>query len=165
MLTEPVLEKRPARNYAAIRKTVRMEDIPAVLPPLVPKVYRWLAERGIASDGPCFFLYHAMRHDVLEVEVGVPVQKAITGDAVVRPGVFPEGTYAVITYTGDYANLKDAHMKLESWLAGKGIPEKKYTASDSVTWGGRTEFYITDPDTEPDSTRWITDVVFLLEQG
>ncbi|HEY9044800.1 MAG TPA: GyrI-like domain-containing protein [Ohtaekwangia sp.] len=163
MLTEPIIEQRPAQKYMAIRSHVKMRDIPALLPPLVPKVIAWLAEKGIAEDGPVFFLYHSMEDDTLEVEVGVPVKTYSPGDGFIQPGTFPEGTYAAITYTGDYAHLKDAHMKLESWLAEKGLQEKIYTAANGVVWGGRTEFYLTDPDTEPDVSQWRTDVVFLLE--
>ena len=60
MLTIPKIEYQPGRHYVAIRSKVSMEDIPKVLPHLIPEVINWLKENGRPAEGIAFFHYKAM---------------------------------------------------------------------------------------------------------
>lgn len=163
MLSEPKTEYRQEQHYIAIRKKVLMQQIPEVLPPLVPVIRNWMLKNGIISDGPEFFLYKSFHENELATEVGVPVENPVNCDGEIINGSFPEGHYASIIYTGDYAHMIDAHMALEAWIIEKGLKEQRHISGQYTEWGGRTEFYLTDPDTEPDPEKWITEIVFLLD--
>ncbi|WP_314518015.1 hypothetical protein [Xanthocytophaga agilis] len=42
--------------------------------------------------------------------------------------------------------------------------KEKLLSSQGITqWGGRTEFYLIDPDFEPGPAKWQTKIMFLLE--
>ena len=165
MLTEPKLEFRKEQPYLAIRTKVNMKDVPTILPPLIPEVLEWIDRNEITSAGPAFFQYLSMndRGD-MEVEVGVPVKDKAMADGRIVAGSFPSGKYATLKYFGDYRHLKEAHMAMESWLSKKGLKEKQKVTGNGITWGGRIEFYITDPQVEPDPEKWETEVVFLLQE-
>jgi effector-binding domain-containing protein len=164
MLSEPKIERRSEQPYFAIRKEVHMHDISAVLPPLIPKVMGYLKAKKADQAGPPFFLYLSMNENGdLLTETGFPVKNSDEGEGEIIAGSFPEGNYAIITYTGDYKNMMDAHVALEAWIAESGLTEKRNVTDEETTWGGRTEFYVTDPDDEPDPAKWVTDIVFLLE--
>jgi effector-binding domain-containing protein len=164
MLSQPKIERRDARHYAAISKTVPMYDVPDVLPPLIPEVKEWLNANDITVSGPDFFLYKSMNNrNELACEAGFPVDRAVPGDGYVQAGVFPAGDYATLVYTGDFKHMMQAHMALESWIKEQGLREKAETTADGTTWGGRTEFYLVDPEFEPDPDKWQTEIVFLLE--
>ncbi|KAA0992163.1 GyrI-like domain-containing protein [Dyadobacter aurulentus] len=164
MLSEPKMERRSERPYLAIAKTVHMNDIPDVLPPLIPEVKQWMEGQGVKASGPDFFLYKSMNgQGELDCEAGFPVSEEIEGNGRVIGGSFPAGNYASIIYTGDFKDMMQAHVALENWISQQGLTEKKQITDGRTAWGGRTEFYLVDPDFEPDPEKWQTEVVFLLE--
>jgi effector-binding domain-containing protein len=164
MVTEPKIEKRSEQHYMAIRKKVNMKDISSVLPPLIGEVTEWLRTNNIPADGSAFFHYQAMNdRDELDVAVGLLVQSQETGNGHIVAGFFPAGNYAIITYLGDYRNMREGHIALESWIKQNGLKEKQQKSDQGIEWGGRAEFYLTDPQTEPNPEKWKTDIVFLLE--
>jgi effector-binding domain-containing protein len=165
MLSEPKTEHRSQRHYLAIAKTVHMNDIPQVLPPLIPEVKQWMKTRSIEASGPDFFLYKSMNDcSELDTEAGFTVATAVDGDGRIIAGTFPEGTYASIIYTGDFKDMMQGHIALENWIREQGLKEKVQTLAGETRWGGRTEFYLIDPDNEPDPGKWQTEIVFLLQE-
>jgi effector-binding domain-containing protein len=146
MIIEPKIEYRKEQPYAAIKAEVRREEIPALLPLLIPEVFSWLKNKKIDADGAPFFNYVKMDNGLLEVEVGVPVNHSVGGDERVIAGLFPAGNYAVVTYAGNYSNLFKVHLELEKWKEKNGINFQL----------PKTEFYPTDPGTEPNPEKWIT---------
>ncbi|CAG5067545.1 hypothetical protein DYBT9623_00266 [Dyadobacter sp. CECT 9623] len=164
MLSEPISGHRNERHYVAIAKTVHMHDIPDTLPPLIPVVKQWMQERGIEAAGPDFFLYKSMNdRGELDCEAGFSVGQAVGGDDLVIAGSFPAGNYASLVYTGDFKDMMQAHVALENWIKSEGLTEKKVEADGRTDWGGRTEFYLVDPDFEPNPDKWQTEIVFQLE--
>jgi effector-binding domain-containing protein len=99
----------------------------------------------------------------LECEAGFTVREAVSGQGRIQPGSFPAGSYASIIYTGDFKDMMQAHIALEQWIKEQGLKEKIHASDGKVRWGGRTEFYLVDPDNEPDPDRWQTEITFLLE--
>lgn len=162
MLTEPKLEHREELHFVAIQAKVKRKDIPVTLPQLIPEIIKWLIDNNILAYGRPFFEYLEMDNDQLLVNVGVLLQNEIKGNQRIIGGKFKAGTYATITYMGNYSHLFEAHMALESWIEKNDLQEKKEIHENGVKWGSRTEFYITDPQKEPNPDNWLTDVVFLL---
>ena len=163
MLTKPKIEDRKEQSYVAIRTKVNKDEIPAALPPLLMEVYQWLGKYNIKPAGAPFFQYHSMNSNCdLEVNVGIPTQSWVEGEGRFFSGSFPPGVYATISHFGHYSKLMEAHMALENWIRENGWDDTRQRTENEVKWGGRTEFYITDPQTEPDPEKWQTDVVFSL---
>ena len=164
MLSQPKTERRQALHYLSIPQTVHMHDIPDVLPPLIPEVKEWMQKRNMEATGPDFFLYKSMNDKgELDCEAGFPVVKLVEGDGRVIAGSFPAGLYASIIYTGHFKNMMQAHIALEKWIKEEGLTEKATSENGRTQWGGRTEFYLVDPDFEPNPDKWQTEIVFLLE--
>lgn len=164
MLSQPKTGRREALHYLSIPQTVHMHDIPDVLPPLIPEVKDWMQKRHIEAIGPDFFLYKSMHSNgELDCEAGFPVSNHVEGDGRITAGSFPAGHYASIIYTGHFKDMMQAHMALEKWIKENGFTEKAISENGGTQWGGRTEFYLVDPDFEPDPEKWQTEIVFLLE--
>ncbi|MCE7067138.1 GyrI-like domain-containing protein [Dyadobacter sp. CY326] len=141
-----------------------MSDIPQILPPLIPEVKEWIQKRNVEISGPDFFLYKSMNESgELDCQAGFTVSQSVEGDNRVIAGSFPAGIYASIVYTGDFKDLMQAHIALENWIRDQGLTEKAHSENGLTQWGGRTEFYLVDPDNEPDPTKWQTEIAFLLE--
>ncbi|MCF2490834.1 GyrI-like domain-containing protein [Dyadobacter sp. CY347] len=164
MLSEPTIQRRSEGHYLAIAKTVHMHDIPHELPPLIPEVKQYMLEHDIEAAGPDFFLYKSMDESgELDCEAGFSVSQAAEGNGHIVPGIFPAGNYASIIYTGDFKDMMEAHVALENYIVQQGLKEKSTTLEGRTEWGGRTEFYLVDPELEPDPEKWQTEIVFLLE--
>ncbi len=146
MISGPKTEYRKELHYVAIKAKVKQENIPAQLPQLIPELFNWLNHKNIQPAGVPFFRYTNMEGGIMDVDVGIPTTSRVEGDQRVQPGSFPEGRYLTATYTGPYSNLPAVHSELNQWKEKNNIK-----AAGSVT-----EFYPTDPASEPDSEKWQT---------
>ncbi|MDJ1469018.1 GyrI-like domain-containing protein [Cytophagaceae bacterium DM2B3-1] len=165
MLSEPKIEYQTLRYYLAIAKTVYMNKISQVLPPLISEVRQWMHTNKIEPNGPDFFLYKSINeNNELECEAGFTIDVPIEGNSHIHLGSFPEGKYASLIYSGDFKDMMEGHMALENWIRQKGLKEKIQSSQGVTRWGGRTEFYLIDPEFEPNPAKWQTKIMFQLEE-
>jgi effector-binding domain-containing protein len=163
VIGEPGIEERPERHYVAIREQVSMEGFGELLAPLWDEVFASLRARGVAPDGPPLIRYGVIdMARQLEIEVGAPVAEPMAADGRVVPGVLPAGRYARLTHTGDYSGLIAATAALQDWAEGRGMVFDQWTTPDGDAFGGRVEWYVTDPGDEPDPAKWETEVAYRL---
>jgi effector-binding domain-containing protein len=163
MLSEPKVEHRDEQPYAAIRTRVAMQAIPRELPPLIFQVLQWLEKNKLKEAGPAFFRYLSMDKGTMDVEVGVPLNKLPQGDDRVIAGSFPAGKYLTARHTGPYTELPKSHMSMDSYAKQHGLKEGTIKGENGQTWGTRAEFYVTHPEEEKDQSKWITDLLLLLQ--
>ena len=162
MLTQPNVEDRGEQPYAAINVRVSMDEVGAVVPPLIAEVFDWLARRGIDPAGPPFFRFLVIDMATkMEIDAGVPVAVPPTGDDRVRSGSLPAGRYATAIHTGPPAGLVDATAELLGWAQANGVTWQVSGSPAGEFWAARVEFYLTDPRDEPDMTKWQTELAFL----
>jgi effector-binding domain-containing protein len=99
MITEPKIEDRNEQHYVGIRTQVTMQEMGPVLPPLWGEVYGWLASKGLKSAGAPLWRYRIIDMEAkMEIDVGVPVATAVTGDGRVTADTIPAGRYATLIY-------------------------------------------------------------------
>ncbi|MBK8618453.1 MAG: GyrI-like domain-containing protein [Anaerolineales bacterium] len=157
-ITEPKLVERSEQHYVAIRKLVTMAEIGPILPPLSDDVFAWLAEKGIQPSGAVFWRYNVVEMDKkLEIDVAVPIASAVKGDGQIIADVLPAGRYATMLHTGHPSELEEATANLLAWAEKNNIQWKM----NGERWGGRVEWYYSGPDTEPDMSKWETELAFL----
>lgn len=145
-ISEPRLEHRDEQHYVAIQMDLEREEIPELLPPLIPELFKWLEKKKVKPAGPPFFSYTKMKGKQMQVKVGILTDSKVSSDERVKTGSFPEGNYMVATYQGDYSNLYKVHSKLEEWKVKEGVKLE----------GPPTEFYPSDPTIETNPDKWIT---------
>lgn len=163
MLSEPKIVTRPDQPFAAIRVTLDRGDIPSSAPPLIGEVAGWLASNGAAPAGAPFFNYLEMGPgEQLKMEVGFPTSTPLGGNGRVRTGTIPGGRFATLTYTGPYDGLYDANVALGDWLGRQGVPKPMADKSRGEYDASLLEIYETDPQVEPDPSKWVTEVAFRL---
>ncbi len=157
-ITEPKLVDRNEQHYVAIRKLVTMAEIGPILPPLSDDVFAWLAEKGIQPSGAVFWRYNVVEMDKkLEIDVAVPVASPVKVDGQIIADVLPAGRYAIMLHTGHPAELEEATANLLAWAEKNNIQWKM----NGERWGGRVEWYYSDPAIEPNMTKWETELAFL----
>lgn len=153
---------RAEQPYVAIRQQVTMAGLGA-LGARLGEVAGWLGARGLAPAGPPFFRFNVidmMRE--LEVEAGFPVAAVAEGDGKIVAGVLPAGRYATVTHTGHPDELLDVTRELLEWAAGQGLKWDMTKTERGERWGCRLENYLTNPEEEPDMSKWVTQLAFRL---
>jgi len=163
MNSEPTIETRNEQPYLSIHAKAAMDEISTTVDKLFPEIFQWMGARGIEWAGVPFIRYTAADPNwVLDMEIGVPVAAAQTGDDRVQPGIFPAGRYAKLIHTGPYDDMKQAHQALLEWGEKQGIQWAVTKSEAGEQWKGRTEFYPTNPMAEPDQSKWITEILYLI---
>ena len=159
MGSEITLVEREAQPYAAIARSVNMEEMVAALPECWPRVFGWLAEQGQAPAGAPFIRYVSvdMAADVMELEIGIPTAMLCEPGDGVMTGQFPAGTYVRLIHTGSYDDLMAANDSLQQQALAGGHS----LAAEGLNWDARLECYLTDPESEPDPARWQTELLYL----
>lgn len=161
-MTKPRIVDRAAQPYVFITRRVPMSRM-GELVETHGRVFGWLAERGLAPVGAPFWKYNVIDMErELEVEVGVPTASVPTGAGEVRGGILPSGRYASIGHTGHPDELVHVTGHLLEWANAEGLRFDKAPGEDGEHWACRLEFYETDPDDEPDLTKWQHTLAFRL---
>jgi len=98
------------------------------------------------ADAPCVYYLEWAQH--VQVECVVPVAEGTVPAAGATIKEFP-GTEAFMgTHTGPHAGLQETWAALWAEVARLGLQP------DGPPW----ERYVTDPEDEPDTSRWVTEV-------
>lgn len=119
--------------------------------PLLAEIFEHLTRHQASATGPPIARF-AVRTDHVLLEASVPVTAQLEGEGRVRRAELPGGKAAVATHVGPYRTLGNVHTALRAW-----VEEHGHRLS-----GPFWEVYLTDPDAEPDESRWRTEVVYLL---
>src|SRR5690606_29214424 len=105
--TEPKIDTRSEQPYMGIRSQIPMQQLGEVIPDGVDSVMAWLAQRGITPAGGPFIRFHVINMEgKMDVEVGWPVESAMSGEGRIQPGVIPAGRYASLVYTDATQGIK-----------------------------------------------------------
>jgi effector-binding domain-containing protein len=92
----------------------------------------------------------------------VAVTEPVIGNGRVLAGVLPEGDYVTVRHTGHPDTLVSATGSLLDWAAGQDLTWDMTPSPEGDRWGARLEIYHSDPQTEPDMTKWVTELAFRL---
>lgn len=139
----PEIRELPAQPAAVEVAVTDADGLPSVIDSGFPRLFSRLAELGVAPAGPPFIRYLRTGEE-LQLELGIPVP---AGSAA-EDGGLPSGRVAVLRHVGHFGGLRGACERLEAWVAEQG----------EEAAGPFWEAYVTDPSSESDSSKWITDI-------
>lgn len=105
-----------------------------------------------AITGPPFAIYHTWEPDSdhFIMEVAIPAVTDLPGNDRVVKGQSYEGTAIFIDHYGAYDQTVNAHEDISEFIEMNGY---QYN-------GSPMEIYVTDPMEEPDTSKWLTKVVY-----
>jgi len=146
------LEQIPTMHVACIRTRCASSEIPKVLGEGYGKIVMYLQSIGMHPTGMPYTAYFNMDMNNLDIELGIPVEKAFEGSEDVKSGEIVAGSYAVTVYTGPYGELEPAYKALGDWMGERG----------HVPVGVAYEIYMNDPgETPPEEL--MTKIMFPLK--
>ena len=96
---------------------------------------------------------------------GLPQTTLATADDRVSVGELPAGRYLETTYHGHPDGLLQATSDLLAHADAQGLTFDKSDSPTGELWAARLEYYLSDPDDQPDMTQWDTTLSFKLIDG
>lgn len=144
-----MVEEMPMRNYIGTRATIGWDGLQEFYATNLPNAYAKVskAELEIAGSPSGVYFVWDNENQTAELLAGIPVASgSVEGMDEVEAG----GKCLVIDYYGDYEGSGKAHEAME-----------EYMKWHSVEFGGvAIEEYVTDPEVEPDTKKWLTRVIY-----
>ncbi len=148
-----LIERQPQAT-AVVAGRVPTDGLPEFFGRAYRILFDTLGRLGIEPAGEPFAYYPDDPDPLAHVEAGVPVSVAIEPLGEVRPSALPGGLAAVAIHHGPYEALEQTYERVLAALAEAGLARRPV---------GVWEVYLTDPDSEPDPSRWRTRLVVPVE--
>ena len=154
------------------RRTVHCIGIPASAPfsefgapggpnEMVPRIFQWLAEHGIAPQSGPLYIYRRMESsEPVELTVAVPVAEPVKPTSGLVAGSLPAGTYVVGRHLGAPDRIPASRAQMREWAQAHGHRLDVLRDERGTPWTGYAEHFLTDPAEEPDPSKWTTELLF-----
>jgi effector-binding domain-containing protein len=152
MTPECTISKLSSQPTLSIRGRTTRAQLPATLGAFFGEVWQFVGPQG-GPAGPPYARYHSVNGDDFDLEAGLPLKAPLPGQGRITPGDLPGGDVAVCSHYGPYDALPASCQLLSDWVMRQG------RRPSGPLW----EVYITDPSTEPDPTKWRTDIFIPLQ--
>jgi effector-binding domain-containing protein len=148
-----VIREVPRQHTAVVHVHCRPEAISATMGDSFGRVFAAIGKAGVPPAGPVFARYFDFGDDDVDFECGAAVEAPFPGDGEVQAGELGGGEAAVGMHTGPYDSLHETYRAMQAWIADQGRSPSK------VMW----EVYLSDPEHEPDPSKWQTEVYWPVE--
>lgn len=157
-LSEIEVRELPEQPVVVVRHRISMRETTRI-PAWIAETVQAAEQSGRPPTGMPFVRTLAMEAEEMDIEVGWPVAAArpvgTPADGEVHDGLLPGGLTAVASYFGPYEEIAPAYATMQAWCAEHGY------AIAGAPW----ESYANDPEEEPDSSKWRTDIHFPVRAG
>ena len=144
----------PGKTFAAIRDVVSIPDLHGFFAQSYASITSEIGRNQARMTGiPCALYYEwDEQNNKTELAAAIPVNRVISSE-VVQSIELPSRKAYTIDYYGPYAGSAGAHMALDLYLMQNGLEQIPPVIEE----------YVTDPQSEPDSTKWLTRIYYFGE--
>lgn len=147
------IQTKPAFSYYGITNDkTTMSTMESTMQNFYGSLFKSLSENNISPLGPAFAAYYSWGDEFI-MECGIPVADNSTQLQSIESKQMPEQSYAVLTSSGSYNNLENAHNYLDAWLKNMDI--------EMV--GPAIEEYVTGPESTDNPENWITHILYTIK--
>jgi AraC family transcriptional regulator len=143
----PELRTVEEQLVAIIPVTTKVEGIPTAIGDAYGELEKALLQAGQEITGPPFVRYLSFGPEC-SFEAGFPIATSFPASGRVTISTLPAGEVAVAVHVGPYVELRRTYESLMAWVGDQG------RTPGGMMW----EVYLTDPGTEPDKAKWLTEV-------
>ena len=151
---EILTTKMKAKNYAAIQAEVKFEEMKIFFTESYAVIQEAMAAKRQKMAGAPAGLYYSWDEQqmISDMAAGIPIKGKLETEEI-KTIVIESGDAFYIDYYGPYSNLANAHIALDYYFKKNELKMKSPALEE----------YITDPSTEPDSTKWLTKIYYFAE--
>ncbi len=113
----------------------------------------YIGQQGLQSTGMPMSIVHKFEPESVVIEMAIPVADSIAVPDSLTLGRIPAGRALKLNHMGAYENLAETWEAFENYNAENQVRTRWYPY----------EVYVTDPGQEPDTSKWITEIVYPVE--
>lgn len=135
---------------AVVRERVPMAELTDFFGRAFGTVMAAVQMQGASPAGPPFALYRGTPAETVDVEAGFPVAGGFTATGGVEAGTLPETDAFEAVHAGPYDTLQQTYAVIQQQIEAEG------RTPANVMW----EYYLTDPEVQPDPQQWQTRVIW-----
>ncbi|WHH57132.1 GyrI-like domain-containing protein [Petroclostridium sp. X23] len=146
------LTEQPLQPTLSIRTNTSVDKLPQEIGKAYHAIMAYLNEIGEEPSDVPFVAYYNLDMDNLDVEMGFPVSKNISGKGEIKPNAIPAGKKVSCMYKGPYKEMGPVYEAMTQWIHQNGY----------VPSGVAYEFYYNAPADVPES-ELLTKIVFPLK--
>ncbi len=148
---EVTLEAKPALS---IKINTDMAHISEEIGKAYGQIMSYIKANGITVTGAPYSLYEKWNPPTeVAFIAAVPVSNKVNGNTNIKMIKTPSGKMLKVVYFGAYDKTGYVYHAYDEYAASNNLE----------TRGGPWEEYITDPTTEPDTTKWQTNIYFPIK--
>lgn len=152
-VTKQKLQPQPV---LIMRRRVKRTDIASTITEVLPRIFMYAQQNGIALVGLPITRYVEVGPGLLTIEPGMrvaaPASDNRPSDSEILWETLPGGPAAMTTHLGQYDKLTDAYGAIEQWIESEGL----------TAGGAPWECYMNSPAECPDPKDWKTEVYWPL---
>lgn len=146
----------PATRYLAQKATVKMADMGQHFQTVMPEVAQAFLSNNVKMAGPASGLFYTWDQETQTSDLAIGIPAALDADIDGLSVIDLAASVALkINYYGPYEGTGKAHEAMNTFLVKRDLLDKSSLA---------IERYITDPTTEPDPEKWLTEVIYLVSE-
>ena len=147
----------PQRNFIGVQKDISFSEIQPFYAENLPQIYGYVNESFTLSGAPTG-LYFSWNEDggTTNMAAAIPITELEAEiDTTLYSNWVLGGKALKYEHYGSYDSINLAHERLDAYML-----ENNLSKSSPVI-----EEYVTDPGQEPDTSKWQTNVYYLLDQS
>lgn len=144
----------PAKHFLAKRAVLSFDDLGAYFQTTMPAIGAAFVQNTVKMGGPVSAIYYVwdIENKSTDFAIGIEADPNASIDGLT--GIDVAGGQALkIDYYGPYEGTGAAHEAMDAYMKANGIEETAVSV---------LERYITDPSSEPDPNKWLTEVIYVL---
>ncbi len=148
--------ERPAMLYLGKREVVKWADMSDYFAAHFGSGFAAIGKAGVAPAGPPSGVYFKWDEETQTADMiaGVPIamdaKSKLKGMDVYES---PASKALMIEYHGGYAGSMAAHEAMDAHMKANGLEMNEIVVEE----------YVTGPGAEPDSTKWVTNIYYLIK--
>lgn len=147
----------PGMRYLGVKGDVKMSEITNFYEDNLPAIMLALDSTGGQMAGMPTGLYYTWDQEkgMSTMAAAIPIKGDIKAPEGMEVITVPSGNAIFLDYLGGYNGLEKAHMAFDDYLKANKLQNIPPVIEE----------YITDPGTEPDSTKWMTKITYLVSKN
>lgn len=150
----PTLVQTEAFNYLAKHISCTNDEFNTELGKALGELMTICSKNKWEIDGMPFVINFDDMNDIIEFEAAFKILQEVKAPRGYTSGVIPAGETVVVSHYGLYENLPASYILIENW-----IRDNNYSPD-----GNSYEIYLTDPGSEPDSSKWETQIFYPVKK-
>jgi effector-binding domain-containing protein len=139
----------PGKTYVGIRKNLKWDAMHQFFADNFPKIFAAVADKADGMPSALYFVWDEANKSA-DMAAAVPVKQAVAG---FEKFDIPAGRALLVNFYGNYDKVGNAHLAIDDFMKEKGLKQKTPVVEE----------YVTDPQQEPDTAKWLTKIFYFVE--